>query len=301
MKKKYSNNDLLDRFYNYIVAVRRLSTATVESYSSDLKKFLHFLDTQQDKLFTECSSLEILFFMNQQQKKGISSRSISRMLSSIKTFYNFLVSDGIIIKNPLQDINSPKINKKLPDVLTREEVDSLIFTPDTNTPLGIRDRALFEILYATGLRVSELVALGVENINMEAGFIIVIGKGNKERIVPLGEEAIMWLKRYIAEARPKLLAGTVCNHIFINRSGKSLSRQGFWKLVKKYCLQAGISKRISPHTLRHSFATHILEGGADLRSVQMMLGHADISTTQIYTHITKNALKKLHKKFHPRG
>ena len=185
--------------------------------------------------------------------------------------------------------------------MNREEVDALINAPDTDQPLGLRDRAFFEVLYATGLRVSELVSLKMGSINLDAGFVIVIGKGSKERVVPLGEVAILWLRRYIAEARPRLFKHAVNSYVFVNRDGNDMSRQGFWKLIKRYCLTAGIIKKISPHTLRHSFATHILEGGADLRSVQVMLGHADIVTTQIYTHVANTALKKIHDKYHPRG
>jgi integrase/recombinase XerD len=241
-----------------------------------------------------------LFLVNE-YKKGISSRSLSRTISSIKTFYGFMVSDGILSQNPFIDFEGPKIDKKLPFVLTREEVDALINAPDPEKIIGLRDRTLLEVIYATGLRVSELISLRIENINNEAGFIIVFGKGSKERVVPLGEEALLWLKKYTEKSRHKLLKGKINSFVFLNRSGCKMSRQGFWKIIKKYRLEAGITKNISPHTLRHSFATHILEGGADLRSVQIMLGHSDISTTQIYTHITKGTLKKIHEKYHPRG
>lgn len=301
MTKENTNQQLLDNFYNYMVVEKRLASNTIDSYSRDLIKFVEFVESNNRKHIKDCSRLDLLSFLNVIKKKGLSSRSLSRMLSSIKSFYNFLVSDGILTHNPFQEVQSPKIDQKLPGVLTQEEVDRLISAPDTDTPLGLRDRTLFEVLYATGLRVSELVSLKLKNINIEAGFVIVIGKGSKERVVPFGEEAALWLQKYINRSRPTLLSATMNAHIFVNRSGQRLSRQGFWKIVKKYCLQAGIKKMISPHTLRHSFATHILEGGADLRSIQIMLGHSDISTTQIYTHITKESLKKLHKRYHPRG
>jgi integrase/recombinase XerD len=301
MKKDRSNHQLLDRFYNYMVVERRLSLNTIESYSRDLTKYLLFVESKKGRRFKDCSRIDLLIFLNTLKKKGLSSRSLSRMLSSIKTFYNFLISDGILTRNPFQDIQTPRIEQKLPSVLTLDEVDALINAPDTVTPIGMRDRTLLEVLYATGLRVSELVSLKMSNVNLEAGFVVLIGKGSKERVVPLGEEAVSWLKRYIKESRPELLSGKINSYIFINRSGDSLSRQGFWKVIKKHCLNAGIVKKVSPHILRHSFATHILEGGADLRSIQIMLGHSDISTTQIYTHIAKDSLKKLHKKYHPRG
>lgn len=301
MKKDRSNHQLLDRFYNYMVVERRLSLNTIESYSRDLTKFLLFVESKKGRRFKDCSRIDLLIFLNMVKNKGLSSRSLSRMLSSIKTFYNFLISDGILTRNPFQDIQTPRIEQKLPSVLTLDEVDALINAPDTVTPIGMRDRTLLEVLYATGLRVSELVSLKMSNVNLEAGFVVLIGKGSKERVVPIGEEAIFWLKRYLEESRLKLLSGKMNSCIFINRSGDSLSRQGFWKVIKKHCLNAGIVKKVSPHILRHSFATHILEGGADLRSIQIMLGHSDISTTQIYTHIAKDSLKKLHKKYHPRG
>ncbi len=301
MEKFLSNQNLLDRFYNYILVEQRLSQNTIESYSRDLVKYLRFAESCEAKSLKDFTRLDLLSFLVKEQKKGISSRSLARMLSSIKTFYNFLVSDGILINNPFSDIESPRIEKKLPEVLTRDEVDALINTPETNKHAGIRDRAIFEVLYASGLRVSELVSLRIENINIDAGFVTVTGKGSKQRVVPLGEEALFWLKKYMETSRNILVSGGMSPFFFVNRSGNRLSRQGFWKIIKKYCLQAGIAKKVSPHTLRHSFATHILEGGADLRSVQIMLGHSDIATTQIYTHITKGFLKKTHKRYHPRG
>ena len=197
MKKDRTNHQLLDRFYNYMVVERRLSLNTIESYSRDLTKFLLFVESKEGKHFKDCSHIDLLLFLNTLKKKGLSSRSLSRMLSSIKTFYNFLVADGILIQNPFQDVQTPRIQQKLPNVLTRDEVDALINAPDTGTPFGMRDRTLLEVLYATGLRVSELVSLKMNNVNLEAGFVVLIGKGSKERVVPLGEEAISWLKKYM--------------------------------------------------------------------------------------------------------
>ncbi len=301
MSETVDTQQLLDIFYSYMVAERRLSPNTVESYGRDLMKFTVFVEEEKGKNLCNCTRLEILLFLAEQQKAGLSSRSIARMLSSIRTFYAFLVAENIMPHSPVCNIESPRIDKKLPAVLNREEVDALLESPDSETPIGLRDRTMLEFLYATGIRVTELVSLALENVNIDAGFVIVMGKGSKERVVPLGEVAVHWLKEYLQNGRPQLMRGSVHSCLFLNRSGGSLSRQGFWKLIKKYCVQVGITKNISPHTLRHSFATHILEGGADLRSVQMMLGHSDITTTQIYTHIAKDTLKKLHKKYHPRG
>lgn len=301
MKKNNSNQRLLDSFYNYMVVERRLSDNTIEAYSHDLIKYVKFIDKKKGKHIADCSCLDLMLFLTEEKKNGLSSRSISRILSSIKTFYQFLVSEGVLSESPFQDVQTPKIEQKLPAVLSREDVEALIHAPHTDTHLGLRDRTFFEVLYATGLRVTELVSLTTHNVNLDAGFIIVIGKGAKERVVPLGEIAVAWLKKYMLESRPLLMAQNMSSYIFVNRSGEKMTRQGFWKIIKKYCLAAGIAKRISPHTLRHSFATHILEGGADLRSVQIMLGHSDIATTQIYTHIANTALKKIHEKYHPRG
>ena len=301
MKTDASNQLLLDGFYNYMVAERRLAPNTVESYGRDLQRYCTFIEQDRMHPVNDCTRYDLLRFLSSEQKKGLSARSLSRMLSSIKMFYNYLVIEAAAAQNPMQDVQTPRLEKKLPCVMNRNEVDALINAPNTDLPLGLRDRTFFEVLYATGLRVSELVSLKIDSINLDAGFVIVIGKGSKERVVPLGEAAISWLRRYLAEVRPRLMKHSINSYVFINRDGNEMSRQGFWKLIKRYCLAAGIIKKISPHTLRHSFATHILEGGADLRSVQVMLGHADIVTTQIYTHVANSTLKKVHDKYHPRG
>jgi len=295
-----SNASLLDRFYQYMVVERRLADNTVESYSRDLSRFLDYHEAL-GLPFADATRLELLTFLNKQREQGLSSRSLARMLSCIKTFFYFLVSERLIEKNPFFDMQSPKIGGKLPCILSRDEVVALLNAPDTETSLGLRDKAMLELLYATGVRVSELLSLGFNTINLDAGFVIVVGKGSKERIVPLGMEAIARVRHYIEDGRKHLAGSGKSTLLFLNRSGGRLSRQGFWKLIKKYCLVAGIVKDVSPHTLRHSFATHLLEGGADLRSVQLMLGHADIVTTQIYTHIAQDSLRKLHDKYHPRG
>jgi len=295
-----SNSRMLDRFCQYMVVERRLAGNTVEAYNRDLVRFLAFHE-ECGRSFTDTTRLDLLSFLNREREQGLSSRSLARMLSSIRTFYFFLASERLIGKNPFFDMHSPRLGKKLPAVLSRPEVVALLNAPDTATPLGMRDKAMLELLYATGVRVSELLGLRFTSVNLDAGFIIVVGKGSKERIVPLGMEAIERVRTYIDEGRGRLPGAGRSSLLFLNRDGGQLSRQGFWKLVKKYCLAAGIGRRVSPHTLRHSFATHLLEGGADLRSVQMMLGHADIVTTQIYTHLAQDSLMKLHEKYHPRG
>jgi integrase/recombinase XerD len=298
---KNESDELLDRYYNYLSVERRLSANTLESYGRDIRKYLTFLESRNEKSIVSSTRLDLLSFINAEKKRGLSSRSCARTLSCIKTFFKFLVQDGVLKKSPILDVETPRMEKQLPGVLGLDEVSSLIAAPDTDTALGLRDRALFELLYATGLRVSELVSLTVNAVNLEAGFVLVMGKGSKERVIPIGEEALKWLHRHLRESRQKILRSRASNYLFTNRSGMRLSRQGFWKIVKKYCLKAGIVKKISPHTLRHSFASHLLAGGADLRSVQTMLGHEDISTTQIYTHVEKERLKTIHDKYHPRG
>jgi len=228
---------------------------------------------------------------------------MARCLVSIRMFYRFLVSEGNIESNPARLLGIPKMYQHLPDVLSRDEMDSLLMQPDITTALGKRDKAIVEILYATGLRVTELIGLTMYNINLEVGAIRTIGKGSKERIIPMGSKAMDSLKKYLQESRPLLLKkryATGGSHLFLNSRGSPITRQGVWKIIKKYALMAAITKSVTPHTLRHSFATHLLEGGADLRSVQIMLGHADISTTQIYTHVTGGRLKEIHEKYHPR-
>jgi len=292
---------LLDTFYNYMLIERGLSKNTIESYGRDITKFLNFIYNSISKSLTECVNKDLVLFLSDLKEKNYSSKSIARNVSSIKSFYRFLHNENIIKNNPFIEIKTPRTEKRLPEVLNEDEVDLVLNTPDVNFNSGLRDKALFEVLYATGLRVTELISLTVNNVNLEAGFLIVMGKGSKERIVPMGEEAVSWIRRYFSDSRPNFLKNTISDFLFLNRYGKPLSRQGLWKIIKKYCLIAGITKNVSPHTFRHSFASHLLGGGADLRSVQTMLGHSDISTTQIYTHIDKGALKKIHQKYHPRS
>jgi integrase/recombinase XerD len=230
----------------------------------------------------------------------LSVRSIARNLSALKMFYRFLVSEGKIETNPARLLSAPKLPRRLPGVLSTGEVERLLAQPDLNTGRGKRDKAMLELLYATGLRVSELVNLKITNVNMEAGYVRTVGKGSKERMVPMGAKALEALKEYVVQGRPAFLKRKSSSYLFLNARGKPLTRQGFWKTIKRIGLAAGIRKEIYPHSLRHSFASHLLERGADLRSVQIMLGHADISTTQIYTHVTRERLKQIHQKHHPR-
>jgi integrase/recombinase XerD len=238
--------------------------------------------------------------MLSQKDKGLAANSVARRLAAIKSFYRFLVRERILKADPSSLIDSPKLWKKIPDALSINEVAALLEEPNIRQQQGIRDRAILEALYATGMRVSEAVNLKKDNVNLEVGFLRCIGKGNKERVIPLGKKAITSLERYLTIARPQLLKGKTSEYLFLNRFGKRISRQSLWKIIKRYARQAGIKKPIWPHILRHSFATHLLERGADLRSVQEMLGHSNISTTQIYTHINKDRLKTIHKMFHPR-
>jgi integrase/recombinase XerD len=296
-----SLDDCLDNFLNYLVVERGLAKNTLESYSRDIQKFFAFMEKNEIEGLENVDNVTIMSFLLDLKEKGLSSRTTGRNLSALRMLYRFLKREEILNADPTVNIESPKIRPHLPSVLNVSEVDSLLSQPDSDTVRGLRDKAMLELLYATGTRVSELVKLKLSSVNLEVGFLIAFGKGSKERIVPLGETAQMYLKDYIAGARPKLLKGRLSPFLFLNASGKNLTRQGFWKILRRYALKAGINKKLSPHTLRHSFATHLLEHGADLRSVQIMLGHADITTTQIYTHITQERLKQIHKQYHPRA
>jgi integrase/recombinase XerD len=293
--------NLLDHFLNYLVVEKGLSLNTLESYSRDLNKYLDFLSLKEIKDISTTSDLTIVSFISALRKNKLSNSSIARNVTSIKMFYKFLTENNHITKNPTLTIETAKGETKLPQVLSIAEVELLLQKPDRHTVRGLRDAALLELLYATGLRVSELVSLPVNNLNLEAGYLIAYGKGSKERLVPIGEVAQNAIREYLKEARPALLGNSQSNYLFLTRNGRPFTRQGFWKLLKKYTLATGIQKNISPHTLRHSFASHLLERGADLRSVQMMLGHVDISTTQIYTQVTTERLKKIHNQYHPRS
>ncbi|MBU2521577.1 MAG: site-specific tyrosine recombinase XerD [Proteobacteria bacterium] len=291
---------LVDQYINYLLVEKGLSKKTIESYSSDLTRYLKFLKTIKIRTISNADTTAILKHLISLRNAGLGSRSRARHLVTLRGFYRFLVEEKVIENNPTRIVDLPKSGLRLPDVLSFEEVKRLIDTPDINKPTGARDAAMIELLYAAGLRVSELVDLRIQDVNLEACFVRVFGKGSKERVVPIGLYAKEKIDYYIKTFRPKLLKNIASPYLFVARAGKPMTRQGFWKLIKKYGQLAGITRKIKPHSLRHSFASHLLEGGADLRSVQIMLGHVDISTTQIYTHVAREHLKKIHEKFHPR-
>jgi integrase/recombinase XerD len=292
---------VLNQFLNYLIVEKGLSKNTLSAYSHDLSRFLDHLRQKGIQDILKVGKFDVRAFLLALKRQRFSSKTIVRYLVAIRTFFRFMTQEGILEVNPVEELESPKMDKTLPQILTLKEVDQLLEQPDLQTSLGVRDRAMLEMLYATGVRVSELVQLRINQVNLEGGYVLVCGKGSKERIVPLGSEAMKWAALYLKTARIKLAKGRESPFLFINRSGKGMSRQRFWRTIKMYGQRAGIRKRITPHLLRHSFASHLLERGADLRSVQMMLGHVDISTTQIYTHVTGERLKKIHQRYHPRG
>ncbi len=290
----------LESYLNHLRVERGLAANTVEAYRRDIRDFLKFADARGVAL-EQVGKPEIARYL-QEMYGRLSARSVSRKIASLRSFFRFLALDGHIAGDPTETLESPRVWRALPKFLTRAEVEELLAAPDLATPHGLRDRAMLETLYATGLRVSELVRVRLDEVNFEVGFLRTVGKGSKERIVPVGDSAVEWLRRYLREARPRFARRrTPQPHLFLTQQGSAMSRQNFWSLVSKLGRRLGIQHKLSPHTLRHSFATHLLENGADLRAVQMMLGHADISTTQIYTHITRERLKKIYDQFHPRA
>jgi integrase/recombinase XerD len=294
-------NQTLDQFLHYLIVEKGLSKNTIEAYSHGLNRFLNHLREHEIQEWVKVTKFDVKVFLLSLKKQGLSVKTVVRNLAAIRTFFKFLLQEGILEVNPVDELESPKMAKTLPKILSLKEVEQLLEQPNLQTSLGIRDRAMLECLYATGMRVSELVQLPINQVNLEGGYVRLYGKGSKERIVPLGREAIRWVTLYLETTREKLARGRESQSLFISRSGKGISRQRFWKNLKAYGQRAGLRKRITPHLLRHSFASHLLERGADLRSVQMMLGHVDISTTQIYTHVTGERLKKVHQRYHPRG
>jgi integrase/recombinase XerD len=297
--------DIIERFTDVIWMERGLSENTLAAYRTDLKNFVSWIAKKSsaqlgDKLINADRKM-IMRYLAELEQRSISTRSRARLLSSLRRFYAYLLREKKIEIDPVALIDAPKLGRSLPKTLTEEDVDALLMAPDTSTLLGLRDRVLFEVLYATGLRVSELVELQLNQVNLHQGVIRVTGKGNKERLVPLGEEAISWLTRYLEHTRADLLKGQLSDALFVTKRGGAMTRQAFWYLIKRYAILANIESTISPHTLRHAFATHLLNHGADLRVVQMLLGHSDLSTTQIYTHVAKARLKSLHEHHHPRG
>ncbi|HWP95876.1 MAG TPA: site-specific tyrosine recombinase XerD [Syntrophomonadaceae bacterium] len=290
------------QFIDYLDFEKGLSTNTMAAYRRDLEKMEQYfqergIPTHPDKI----SKQAIMGYLADQLDSGLQQASVARGLSSLKTFYKFLILEGLARNNPTVDLETPKIKRHLPQVLSIDEVDKLITQPAVNRPLGLRDRAMLEVMYGTGIRVSELLGVQIEDLNTTAGFLRCMGKGRKERIIPINQSSIEWTLRYISQARNQLVKLSSERTLFVNVRGRPLSRQGFFKIMAAYTEQAGIHKDVTPHTLRHSFATHLLENGADLRAVQEMLGHADISTTQIYTHLTRSRLREVFQQYHPRA
>jgi integrase/recombinase XerD len=289
----------LPTYLDRLAVERGLSPRSVEAYGRDLSEFGRWLESRGIPI-AKVGRAEIVRHLQARRAAGLSARSAARLISSLRGFFGFAVGEKIISEDPTAHVENPKTWAALPHALGPSEVDALLAAPDESGPLGLRDRAMLETLYATGLRVSELVRLETGRVDLEGGTVLVSGKGNKERLVPLGRGARKWIARYLADARPGLDPKR-SPHLFLNRRGSPMTRQRFWQLIEGYARKAGIRAAISPHVLRHSFATHLLEHGADLRSVQMMLGHADISTTQIYTHVSRARLRTVYDEFHPRA
>ncbi|OIO32911.1 MAG: site-specific tyrosine recombinase XerD [Candidatus Omnitrophica bacterium CG1_02_40_15] len=292
--------ELIEQFLSYISVERGMANNTVSSYKRDLCKFVDYLKSKKIDSIDKVQRQMVNSFMMVEKDRGLGSNSISRELACIKSFFKFLLKENIIKENTVTIIESPKLWKRLPFTLSVNEVEALLNAPNVRDIMEMRDKACMELIYATGMRVSELVNLKMDDINMGVGFAKCFGKGSKERIVPFGKKAKESLERYLEKSRPQFLKRSISNYLFLTRLSKPMSRQTFWKIIKRYTKAARIKKKVTPHSLRHSFATHILERGADLRIVQEMLGHADISTTQIYTHVSKDRLKSIHQKYHPR-
>lgn len=289
-------------FLQYVNAERGLSENTLAAYRRDLTRYAKFLDEERGGTNPARATHEdVANFFAWLRSKQLAASSIARCMSALRVFHRFLINEDLAKNNPTTNLDTPKLDRNLPEVLTHSEIERLLNAPDETTPTGARDRAMLECAYATGLRVSELLGVDMRNLHFDQGYIRVIGKGNKERVVPIGRKAIDHINRFVEEERSELLAGRESSILFVNRNGKPLTRMTFWQALKRYSKKARITKEVSPHTLRHSFATHLLEGGADLRAVQEMLGHSSIATTQIYTHVDRERLKSMHKKFHPRA
>ena len=297
----------VDQFLGYLSVERGLAKNTIIAYGRDLRKYLKFLEERGIRSLQRSSHKEIMAYLMELKnpsrpgRRGLSSASVARNLVAIKMFHRFLVAEGHLKNGPTANMDSPLVSKKLPHVLTIPEVGKLLHRASGRTLGEVRDRTILELLYGTGLRISELISLKMVDLNLQFSYLRCFGKGGKERIVPFGREARGWIKKYLEKARPQLARRKSDSRLFLTRLGKGFSRQGLWKVIKKYANKSGLGKEITPHTLRHCFATHLLQGGADLRSVQEMLGHADISTTQVYTHVDRKRLKRIHSKYHPRG
>ena len=292
--------DHVEQFLEYLTVECGLAENSIAAYRNDLSHFCAYLTGRGKRAFGEVRARDIVGFLTHEKARRQSASSISRALAAVRMLFKFLTVEGHIPKNVASTLESPHLWRRLPDVLSVDDVEALLAAPDTSKPLGVRDRAILEVLYATGARVSETADLKLADVNFDFQFLRCFGKGSKERVVPIGARAVEAVKRYVLEVRPRLdKSGSPL--LFLSKSGRRLRRETIWASVRKYALTAGLRKKVSPHTLRHSFATHLLEGGADLRSVQEMLGHANIATTQIYTHVDKDRLKTVHKKYHPRA
>lgn len=294
-------DSFFDLFLNYLTVEKGLAVNTLEAYGRDLSRYLRYLDKSGVSEPDRISRSDVLRFLTGLKQQGLSPRSRARALSAVRMFHRFLRMEKLSSQDPTALVESPRMLRPLPHLLSQDDVERLLNAPVGAQPLVQRDRAMLEVLYATGVRVSELVSLHLSDLNLEIGCLSAFGKGSKQRLIPLGEEALASLRSYLAEGRDHLNKSGQEQVIFLNRSGKGLTRQGFWKILKRHARVAGITQQISPHMLRHSFATHLLENGADLRAVQTMLGHADISTTQIYTHVIKERLRQVHEQYHPRS
>jgi integrase/recombinase XerD len=295
------NDTLIDRFCDHLWLEDGLADLTLAAYRRDLKTFGAWLEQERKQGLDAVVAGDIEAYLAWRFAHRAQPRSAARYTSALKRFYRYLLRENLIAADPTLNLDSPKLPRSLPKTLTEADVERLLDSADIHTPLGLRDRAMLETLYATGLRVSELVGLKLTAVNLNDGVLRVTGKGNKDRLVPLGEEAVQWLKRYLVDARPRLLEKNLADAVFVTARGGGMTRQAFWYLIKRRAQAAGITRPLSPHTLRHAFATHLLNHGADLRVVQMLLGHSDISTTQIYTHVARERMKQLHAQHHPRG
>lgn len=301
MNLTQTDRNLIETFLDSMWLEKGLSKNTLESYRRDLEAFSNFL-MEKGKSLLKVTREDLLLYLSFRLKKGLKARSTARALSCLRSMYRYLLRENRIVEDPTLKVENPKLGRPLPETLTEQDVEKLLQAPDITTPVGLRDRTMFEVLYACGLRVSELVKLKISEINLRQGVVRIMGKGGKERLVPMGEEAISWVIRYLREARTELLKKSLYEDVvFPSKRGAEMTRQAFWYRVKEHAGKACIEKKLSPHTMRHAFATHLLNHGADLRVVQLLLGHSDLSTTQIYTQVARHRMQEIHRQHHPRG